>query len=347
VAAGALAVAILLGGGGGDNDPEPGPLELAVGFNNNAVTDGLATAEQSAQLVAAVGGEVDRVQISWAAIEPRPGEYDFSVYDEIYEADLRQGVRPLFIFAFAPPWAVAEDAPCDASLSNCHLPPAPEHYDAAARTAAGIAERYPKAAGIEIWNEPNSGYFWAPQADPVAYADLLAATSAAIEGVDPGMPVAGGSTASGEGPGKMLDVDFVRAVLEAGGGESMDALSAHAYIAPADASGVSALATIERIAAVQRELGDAAPIWVTETGVSATGPGAPTEAEQAAALKQLAARFDTVEGVEMVLVHTLIRRPTAPEDPEGGFGVLGPDLAPTESYCALSEAWGGTACQSP
>ena len=65
--------------------------------------------------------------------------------------------------------------------------------------------------------------------------------------------------------------------------------------------------------------------------------------EQAATLLGTTDVLASVEGVEMVLVHTLISRPGDPADPQAGFGVLGADLRPTTAYCALSSAWGGAA----
>src|SRR5256885_9585745 len=98
VAASGLAIAIAFTPGA--NNPT-----VEVGFNDNAVSEGLASPVQVARLIAAAGGGVDRVQIAWSSLEPARGEFDFRPYDAIYRADLARRVRPLFIFAFAPGWA--------------------------------------------------------------------------------------------------------------------------------------------------------------------------------------------------------------------------------------------------
>ena len=36
-----------------------------------------------------------------------------------------------------------------------------------------VAQRYPEAAAIEIWNEPNVHWFWRPRPDPARYTELL------------------------------------------------------------------------------------------------------------------------------------------------------------------------------
>ena len=324
---------------------EASPLPQQVGFNNNAVDHGVADAEGAAAALAAVGAEVDRVQISWAKLEPRPGHYEFGPYDEIYAADLEVGVRPLFNLAFAPPWAAASTF-CDAALPNCHMPPAPEHYGSYARALAALAERYPRAAGLEVWNEPNGPYFWVPAADPEAYATLLESAYAAVKEVDPAMPVAGGSPSSSPPgqPGLLVAPEFLRRVLAAGGGAAMDAVSVHIYPEPQDTTVITAESELEEIVDVLEEFGVSKPIWVTETGASTSGPGAATEAEQSTILLRLSELFGRSEEVEMMLVHTLFDPPYAPESVEPGFGIVDPDSGPSEAYCDLARLWGGDEC---
>ena len=322
--------------------PEPA---VDVGFNNNAVTQGVATAEQAAERLVQVGADIDRVQINWATLEPSPGVYDFRPYDEVYAADLAAGVKPLLIFAYAPAWAA--DDYCDANVSSCHLPPTPAHYGDAARTVAAITERYPEAAGIEIWNEPNIAYFWAPGADPVAYAALLEVTADAVKRVDPEMPVVGGSTSSTEvmgRPGYIDAVEFIDAIYAQGAAEAIDALSVHIYTYPGPPSVKAALEQVAEIRAIQREHEDDAPIWVTETGASTTGPEAVSESEQRRFLEALVDRLGRAGGVEMVLLHTLFRRSTDLHDPEVGYGIVDPGGEPLPIFCRLAELWRGSGC---
>jgi hypothetical protein len=333
------AVVVIAVATGAKDDDRP---SVVVGFNNNAVSQGLADPGRSARLVAGAGGDVDRVQIDWKLLEPEPGTYRWDRYDAVYEADLAAGIRPLFIFAYAPAWA--NGGICPSISRGCHAPPAPGFVDDAARTAGKIARRYPKAVGIEIWNEPNLPYFWRPAANPRAYAGLLTAAHDAIKRRNPDMPVLGGSTSDSQidRPGQIEAPDFIRAILAAGAGEKMDALSVHAYPDPADASGRSAVIDLE---AVRGALGDERlPIWVTETGISTTGPDAVSSEAQALALVNLSDELADVPGVDAILVHTLVRPHADPSSAEGGFGVVGQDLVPTRAYCDLTEAWGGEGC---
>jgi hypothetical protein len=317
--------------------------KVAVGFNDNAVTEGVASPERTAQLLAGVGAKVDRVQINWGWIEPEPGRLSMAPYDAIYKADLARGIRPLFNLAFAPPWA-AEDG-CDASRSHC--PPSPRHYDDAARTAAAIASRFPKSAGIEIWNEPNTPHFWAPRADPVAYARLLAACYAAIKKAVPSMRVAGGSMSSSpfSDAGYVFAPDFLRRIYETEGRGVMDVLSVHDYPEPGDASADSGSDVLEQVRSVRDEFGDAkTPIWITETGISTTGDDAVPGEVQALVLLRLYEQLSDEAGVTMVLFHTLVDSPRGPDDAVTGYGIVRRSFRPKPAYCALSAAWGGRAC---
>jgi hypothetical protein len=316
---------------------------LALGFNNNAVTQGYASPAEAAELLERVGATTDRVQIDWATLEPQPGEYNFATYDAIYAEDLAHGITPLFVFAYAPVWA--NGGVCDPSHATCLNPPTPAFYDEAAQTAAVIAERYPDVAGIEIWNEPNTPYFWPPAADPSAYAQLLIATYDAVKRVAPDTVVAGASTSNSPvfGPGYVADDEFVKAIFDAGAGDAMDALAVHVYPEPGDLTGASAASSLKELLATIRELDpDPPPVWVSETGISRSGNAPISEAEQATATVRLVERLANVEGVEMVLVHTLIQARRAPGDPESGFGLVREDLSPLAGYCELGELWSGT-----
>jgi hypothetical protein len=320
----------------------PTPREMPVGFNNNAVSRGLATADQAAGLLAEVGADIDRVQITWEHLERTPGVYDFALSDSIYAADLARGVRPLFILAYAPRWA--SGSACAGIVGRCIAGPLPDYYDDYARAAAAIAERYPEAAGIEIWNEPNFAHFWRPAVDPEGYASLLRESFSAIRQADPAMPVAGGSLAQlNPEPGSMGAPDFLKRVYEAGAANAMDALAIHAY-AGGDSTGERAVTDVADVRATRDAFGDpSTPLWVTETGASTTGANPLSEVDQAARLTLLDSRLRAAADVEMLIVHTLVDPPADPASRETGFGVVRSDLSKKPGYCALALAWGGSA----
>jgi hypothetical protein len=332
----ALSVGLALTNGSGGRSHPP-----LVGFNDNAVTYGVASPEQTASLLAGVGARIDRVQFGWRRAEPQPGVWKLAQYDAIYRLDLKRHVQPLYDFGFAPQWAA--DPSCNAELSLC--PPATSHLADAARAAAMLARRYPKLAGIEIWNEPNLPLFWTPRADVAAYTRLLIAAYRAIKQVAPSMPVIAGSISDSP----VFDTrfaalpDFLRGIYRNGGGPYMDAISLHPYPEPGDTTGASAVAAVRQALAVLHTVGDhLRPVWVTETGISTTGRGAVTEAEQAAALIHLYDSLRAIPAVRVVIFHTLLPQPAAANDPETGFAILHRDMRPTPAFCALSSLLRGS-----
>ncbi len=329
VAAGAVVVALT-----GPTRPE---RWILVGFSDNAVAQSLATPEQAAALVARAGADIDRVQFDWRAAEPRPGDLRLDAYDAIYKALRARGIRPLFVFAYAPAWAA--EAPCARSPGGCHAPPAADHVADAARTAARLARRYPEMAGIEIWNEPNTSYFWAPAPSVSAYATLLKACYRAVKAVDKDMTVVGGAVVNTPAKGSLRLGEFVRGILRHDAARAMDVLSIHAYPDPGDVGGASAMRAVFEARQVLEDA-DAVelPIWITETGMTTTGPGAVSEPEQSAALSNLLHRMRAVEPVEMVAFHTLIDPLRGPESRESGFGVVASDLRPKPAYHVLAAA---------
>ena len=329
-----------------DPDPAPAqppiPREMPVGFNNNAVRDGLPPAT-AADLLSAVGATIDRVQINWGRFERTPGNYDFAFSDGIYAADLARGIRPLFILAYAPRWA--SGSTCAGVSGTCLAGPAPDYHDDFARAAAALAERYPGAAGIEVWNEPNLAHFWRPAADPDAYASVLRQAYVAIREVDPEMSVAGGSVVVTDPPatGSIGATDFLREVFEAGAAGAMDAISMHAY-ARGDPSGNPAVSAVQMVRDARDSWGDPSkPLWVTETGWSSTAAAGLGEVGQAAALAVLDGRLRAEPDVEMLLVHTLIDPSLGLINPESGFGIVRSDLSRKPAFCVLALAWAGSA----
>lgn len=193
-----------------------------LGFNDNAVRGGQLSAGRDALLTERVGGQIHRLTFDWRWVEVNQGVYRLEAYDEIYRAMLARGIRPLFVLMFAPHWAWDRSVRCDRWRSDCRFPPAREHYQAWRRVARLLATRYRRAAGIEVWNEPNERIFWQPRPDPVRYAELLREAYGGVKAAHSRMPVISGwlttrATSSGNA---MSLADFASAVLGAGGGRS-------------------------------------------------------------------------------------------------------------------------------
>jgi hypothetical protein len=315
----ALAVAVLLGACGGHGQ-RTAPSRSAFGFNDNSVRDGQASPARSAVLTRRAGGRVTRLVFDWRRAEPRPDAYRLDTYDAVYRNSLARGVQPLWIVMFAPPWARDAGVRC---RGDCHYPPARGALGRWRELVALVARRYPRSAGIEVWNEPNLSAFWSPRPQPGRYAQLLRSAHAAVRAVAPRMPVANGGLApvAATGARRVALGDFLGALYAGGARETTDALSVHLYPDKPGALPVGeVLRRVRSLRDANRDQGK--PLWVTETGATTTGPDRVSPARQAKLLAGLRRRLVRQRDVRMVLVHTLLDPPLERSNPEAGYGVL-------------------------
>jgi hypothetical protein len=154
--------------------------------------------------IRALGVSAARIDADWAAVERRPGVYDWSPLDAKVNELVANGLEPEIIldygntlysrrgrlaeqlgFTGIPPFAIG---------APVYFPPdSPQPF---ARWAAAVASRYRQHVRLlEVWNEENLGWrFWEPHEDPAAYAALLKATYRAVKTVAPEDQVALGGT---------------------------------------------------------------------------------------------------------------------------------------------------------
>ena len=314
------------------------PLAPWFGFNDNAIRAGQLSAEEDARLTEAVGGAIHRLTFDWRYAEPNPGSFRFAAYDRIYAAMLARGIRPLFVLAFAPTWAREWSLLCS---GDCRQPPARRHYPEWRRIAATLAVRYPRAAGIEVWNEPNERVFWHSGPDPERYAEILREAHRGIKEANPSMPVLTGGFSNrylSDDDGMAL-TDFLRRTYSSGARRHFDALAFHAYPSGPRLGAVGrALREVKTIAA---RFGDAGvPLWVTETGISTTDPRPHFDVdldEQAHTVTE-AVRILRRAGVKVVLVHTLLEPDR--DSTARGFGLVALDGRPKPAFCHLARLAG-------
>jgi hypothetical protein len=107
------------------------------------------------------------------------------------------------------------------------------------------------------------------------------------------------------------------------------------------------LALIDEIRAVRDEAGADLPLWLTEVGVTTSGPGAVSEAEQARRLVEICAAASREPGVAALYVHNLLELPGPYASAEPGFGLLRPGadgtLRAKPAFAALRRALAGPA----
>ncbi len=191
----------------------------------------------------------------------------------------------------APP-ALKED--CSGEWWNRgvqHYPPAdPRDYSNA---LAFLARRYgPAVAGWEIWNEPNSSFYFRSAHPASAYAALLKSAYRAVKGADPGAKVVGGALSG-------ADAEFTRALYANGIRGYFDAFSIHPY--SGDRSPLDRLSTkwasdsyargVPLVHRVMIDNGDAKPLWLTEVGWSTCSARSQAQSWQSCVDQSVQARY--------------------------------------------------------
>ena len=231
------------------------------GFNATSAGQNGTTLQDEAFLHEQIGGSMARVSADWAMIQYYPSfaaggtPWAYETYlDPQYRAYIRRGIRPLLTVMRTPRrFTVRAETRANSKVVGCGTsdacwnPPRPDAIEALAAFARDLATRYPLAAGIEFWNEPNLSLpFWGGETpDPVRYSTLLGAVHDEVKRVRPGMPVLGGAlaniTTSGtdaRGYQTVAQRPYLAEMLRAGAAASMDAVAYHPYLGayPTDAA---------------------------------------------------------------------------------------------------------------
>jgi polysaccharide biosynthesis protein PslG len=328
----AALVALLLAGCGEDDDP-PGP---PFGFNDlfQPGAEGNALYEGS-------GAQFLRTPLNWAAVERSPGEYTWDTYDAIEEELEEVGIEPLWVVTSAPCWAAIVE--CETPEPS--LAPRRDRVDDYARFTAEVAERWPDAFGIELWNEPNLDRFFRESPGPELYNEMLAATLEEFDarGIELPLAIAGMSPGTADEPGKTPWPDYLRAVLASEAAADADAIALHPYSALVP--GTDPRTTVREIyEETERIVADAGlaemPLWATEAGLTTAGQNAVSPEEQARGLVEIVTMLREL-GAEAIGVHRFFDLADPPYPAEGGYGVVEADrTTPKPAYCALAAEHG-------
>lgn len=341
VGAFAIAVALMFAGCGGGREEAPaGPVAPILGYG-----EVFQPGQLDPELIERSGAEIGRRPLNWTSVEPSPGEFDWSLYDQVDDEMQAAGLEPLWVVTSAPCWAAA-DPGCKPDQPS--YAPARENFDDFAAFVAAVAERYPDSAGIEVWNEPNLERFFIGSGGPKFYAEMLTATADAVAATETGVPVvaAGLSPVVESGPERTEWTGYLAEVLAGGGLEAVDAIGLHPYsvfepgrsVAPKAERMISEAEAA--LAAAEVEL----PIWITEVGVSTAGKSSVDPESQAAELAELYA-IALARSIPVMIVHRLYDQ-LDPEFPvEAGYGVVEADMTtPKPAFCRLAELVAAPGC---
>lgn len=295
IAAVVVVVVVIAPGGGGSGARGPGPVkprptttspatppvaseQFGASVNLLFLLGPPTAADRDAQLRAlhATGATLARGDALWELSEPSPPvggihHYDWTFDDQIAGSLAASHLRWLPIVDYTAGW--------DQSIPGQDHSPPSSSADYAAYAAA-LAARYgpdgsfwrahPELPALpvdafEIWNEPDSVYFWVPRPDAARYAQLYLAARNAIHSVDPGARVlVGGLSAA-----TMFLPQLLAADPQLRG--NLDAVAIHPYAGSPSA----VLGKVRDTRRVLERLGLATvPLYVTEFGWTTSPPGA-------------------------------------------------------------------------
>ncbi len=262
--------------------------------------------EQTAPEIKALGLGWVRVMYHWTWLEQSDGKMVWFEFDQWMARAKAQQLKVLIVAQGSPAWANGGHGPYDRQ-SGLKTRPTPEFYDRFAHYVAELVRH--GADAIEIWNEPNGG-FWAPEPDPKTWARLVSLSYDAVKAVNPNIPViTGGVCPLDHGSMNPHSPEkFLAAALESSQefAQKFDGVGHHPYVFANDPKAKDPLTApyqwnaILQTAAMHKALakhgvGDK-PFWFTEYGVPTGGPfGAVTPDESGVIYQHYFQAFDRLE----------------------------------------------------
>jgi hypothetical protein len=337
--------------------PGPMPSEPFIGFNEDAVAGvhGIAPVDYVGH-VRTIGGNALRTNLDWRNAEPKRDCWSqewWAHWRDFYAAAINRGVRPVFIISAAPDWARNQsnsERDCK-GFAGCVYPPTRAMDAEWAEYAKEVAWRFPDAL-IEIWNEPNLSWGWAPKPNPERWAELVVTAYDAIKSVSPETKVVAGGLMNSrlsDGPERSVGIrEFLARAYDADPSIEghFEYLGLHPYTSRARVGKKSTFVRAFRhMRAVRAVNGDSAPIMVTEFGISTFTPNV-DEDRQTRILDRVHSRLATWPDVAGVIYHRVIEPRDTTDDPrEIGYAWLRHGRTPPEPrpvYCHFAARAGNS-----
>ncbi|HUS15804.1 MAG TPA: hypothetical protein VM536_12400 [Chloroflexia bacterium] len=324
------------------------PAQAATGpaspFGMNLYITGLerSDAERTALLGRAreAGVRWSREELSWANIERTAQKYNWGGYDARLQQLNNAGIAVIGMLLTSPSWASGHS---EREADWYWYPPAdPKAYGAFVEAA--VRRWHDRVAVWELWNEPDIEGTWMPQANPGAYAALLAEGYAAVKRADPNAVVMLGSVHVHDSNNGGLA--FMENVVAASGGQlNFDIMGIHTYMndrQPEDTSPVTVVQNLPWRLVKTREWltrhgRGAMPIWVTEDGQSVCQGCDNLGASEAQQAERLVRRYMLVlanGGAHFDYFQMKDKFNEGPSSVWGNMSLLRNDLSPRPAFYA-------------
>lgn len=253
-----------------------------------------------------------RMDLTWDWIEKAPGQYDWTLPDQLVNDAAPRGVRILFILDYGN------------SLYGTNPASATWRQGFANYAAAAAAHYAGRDVIFELWNEPENFPLVQPgMSNPYTYMQLANQVVPAMRAADPDCKILA--------PGGVSD-GFLIVCIQQGLLDLVDAISVHRY-SPNPEDSVAVYAGVR--AMMQTHGGKTLPIVCSERGWSTAWSGV-TPQVQADCL----ARYYLVnlsEGIPLSIWYDLESDGPDPNNGEHNFGLLWPDGTPKPAYYAMQQ----------
>lgn len=291
-----------------------------------------------------------RQNFRWDQIEPQRGVWHWAYFDEIMEQASVNAINVLPTLEYSPRWASGKSNPANP----------PTHLGDFASFAEAVVLRYGERGSFwnshpklrpepidtfEIWNEPWSKVFWS-KPDAATYARMVKMSSLAIKSVEPGAKVAASVDAYRENTTARWAPRWISVLIHAFPtmARYVDVGSLHVYQQDYLNPTSTYAPTLKIVRRHLEGVGVRLPLWITETGTSATSISAAgfgdaprtivsggwvvQEQDLTTALDQLnriAHSFDVQRVYEFSYFRSFSRDVWDPRDKtDSGFYLLGP-----------------------
>lgn len=300
---------------------------FGLGVYLHRVMDDTSLMGRVADLAAGAGAGWTREEFSWSELQPVRGEWDqerLAKLDRVVDLALARGMAVLGLISGPSAW------------SGGTAPAGPDEYGEFARFAADLATRYKGKIGHwEIWNEPNTARFWAPEPDPGAYYNLLKKVYPALKKVDPSIRVVGGALSDPR------DLIYLFTLLAHGASSYMDILSVHPYTSPDPLENSTEEVNLRLMGQLMAQFGGEKRVWITEMGFPTCGDLRGVSQERQAELLVRSYLAALGAGVEVVQCYDFRDDGIDPADCEQGFGLItnqgaADPLSPKPAYHAFA-----------
>lgn len=234
-------------------------FELGLCEDYPEETRSLTSARADLQLAHDTGAAALRIAFGWDAMEPEPGQYDWSFWDAYVRLATEQyHIRLIPYVCYTPRWATADQGP-----DYWRSPPRnPEDFG---RFVTVLVQRYRKwIHSWELWNEPDNQAYWL--GTPGQFAALVRAGSRAVRQSDPRASIVLGGLA-----GKL---DYLETLFrDEHLAPAVDIVNFHSYFETWHPDPIEKLPReVARAAQIVDTYGQREPLWMAETGYSTVGP---------------------------------------------------------------------------